>query len=54
MLGPEEGKDGELEMVRLPGQQLANPLQLPIGESERAMKGLFGDRRQENQCSCRN
>jgi hypothetical protein len=46
MLGPEEGEDCELEVVRLAPEQLADPLQLPIGKSERAMERLFCDRRQ--------
>jgi hypothetical protein len=51
VLGPEEGKDGELEVVRVSAQELADPLQLPIGESERSMKGLFDDRRQRDDSS---
>ena len=46
MLGPEEGEDSELEVVRLAPEQLADPLQLPIGESECAMERLFDDLRQ--------
>jgi hypothetical protein len=46
MLGPEEREDGELEMVRVAPQELADPLQLPIAEPERSMKGLFDDLRQ--------
>jgi hypothetical protein len=44
VLGPEEREDGELEMVRVSAQELADPLQLPIGEPERSMKRLFDDR----------
>jgi len=54
MLGPEEGEDSELEVVRLPAEKLADPLQLPICQSERTMEGLFDDRRQRGNCSCRN
>ena len=46
MLGPEERENGELEVVRVASQELADPLQLPIGESERSMNGLFDDLRQ--------
>jgi hypothetical protein len=53
MLGPEERKDGELEIVRVSAQELADPLQLPIGESECSMKGLFDDGRQIPDSSCR-
>jgi hypothetical protein len=31
MLGPEEREDGELEVVRFASEELADPLQLPIG-----------------------
>jgi hypothetical protein len=51
VLGPEEREDGELEVVRVTAEELADPLQLPIGESERAMEGLFDDRRQRDDCS---
>jgi hypothetical protein len=46
MLGPEERKDGELEVVRVSAQELADPLQLPIGEPECSMEWLFDDLRQ--------
>jgi hypothetical protein len=46
VLGPEEREDGELEVVRVSAQELADPLQLPIGESERAMEWLFEGLRQ--------
>ena len=46
MLGPEEREDGELEVVRISAQELADPLQLPIGEPERSMEWLFDDLRQ--------
>ncbi len=46
VLGPKEREDGELEVVRVSAQKLADPLQLPISESERSMKGLFDDLRQ--------
>jgi len=51
VLGPEEREDSELEVVRFASQELADPLQLPIGEPERSMKGLFDDRRQRGDSS---
>jgi hypothetical protein len=53
VLGPEERKDRELEVVRVSAQELADSLQLPIGESECAVEGLFDDGRQRIDCSCR-
>jgi hypothetical protein len=53
VLGPEERKDRELEVVRVSAQELADSLQLPIGESECAVEGLFDDGRQRIECSCR-
>jgi hypothetical protein len=53
VLGPEEREDGELEVVRVSAQELADPLQLPIGESECSMEGLFDDRRQRGKSSSR-
>jgi hypothetical protein len=47
MLGPEEREDGELELVRVSAQELADPLQLPIGEPERSMEWLFEGLRQK-------
>ena len=52
VLGPKEREDGELEVVRVSAQKLADPLQLPISESERSMKGLFDDLRQKRKSSC--
>jgi hypothetical protein len=52
MLGPEERKDGELEVVRVSAQEPADPLQLPIGEPECSMEWLFDDRRQMNDSRC--
>jgi hypothetical protein len=53
MLGPEKREDSELEVIRLTAEQLANSLQLSVGQSERAMNGLFCNRRQREKCSCR-
>jgi hypothetical protein len=46
VLRPEEGEDGELEMARVAAKQLADTAELLVGETEGAMKRLFGDRRQ--------
>jgi hypothetical protein len=46
MLGPEEREHGELEVVRRPGEQLADSVELPVGETERAVERLFDDPRQ--------
>lgn len=40
VLGPEERKDGELEVVRIPPEQLAYAVVLPVGEPEGAMERL--------------
>jgi hypothetical protein len=50
VLGPQDGEDGELECVRVSTQELLDPLELPVGETERAVKGLFDDGAQEGQC----
>jgi hypothetical protein len=54
MLGPEQGEDGELEVVRLPPEQLDDALQLPVGQPEGPVKAsigkrLLGERRQGTQ-----
>ena len=46
VLGPEEREDRELEVVRLATHQLADTVELPVGEAEHAMEGLFRDRAQ--------
>jgi hypothetical protein len=46
VLRPEEREDGELEVVRVPGQQLADSVQLPVGEAEDPVERLFRDGRQ--------
>jgi hypothetical protein len=46
VLGPEQREDGELEVVRLALHQLADSVELPVGQAEGAMQRLFGDRRQ--------
>ena len=47
VLRPEEREDGELEVVRVAAHQLADTVELPVGEAERAMERLFRDLRQE-------
>jgi len=44
VLRPQEREDRELEMVRLAHHQLADSVELPIGQAEGAMQRLFGDR----------
>jgi hypothetical protein len=46
VLRPEQGENGQLEMVRLPLQQLADTVELPVGETERPVERLFDDLRQ--------
>jgi hypothetical protein len=51
VLGPQERKDRELELVRLPAQQVADPGELAVRQPEGAMKRLFRYRRQIVECS---
>jgi hypothetical protein len=53
MLRPEQREDGELEVVRLPAEQLADTFELPVGQPEGAVQRLFRDRRQVPQSSVR-
>ena len=46
VLRPEQREDGELEVVRVALEQLPDAVELPVGETERPMERLFGDRRQ--------
>jgi hypothetical protein len=43
VLGPEEGEDGELEIVRIAPEQRADTVELPVPEAEGAMERLFDD-----------
>jgi hypothetical protein len=45
VLRPEQREDGELEVVRRPAEQVADPVELTVGEAERPVKG-FRDRAQ--------
>jgi hypothetical protein len=51
VLGPEEGEDGELEMVRVAAEQLPDTVRFPVRETEGLVKGLGGDLRQVIQCN---
>jgi hypothetical protein len=46
VLRPEQREDGELEVVRIPPEQLLDSVELPVGQSEGAMERLFRDCRQ--------
>src|SRR5579859_3602379 len=49
VLGPEQREDRQLEVVRIPLEQLADALELPVGQAEGGMKSLLlGERRQRN------
>jgi hypothetical protein len=43
VLRPQEREDGELEVVRLAAQQVADTFELPVGEAEGEVKRLFCD-----------
>jgi hypothetical protein len=43
VLRPEEGEDGELEVVRVAAEERADTVELPVREAERAVERLFGD-----------
>jgi hypothetical protein len=46
VLGPEQGEDRELEVVRLPLEQTPDLLELVVGQPERAVQRLFRNLRQ--------
>jgi hypothetical protein len=46
VLRPEQREDGELEVVRLPLEQLPDTVELPVGETEGPMEWLLRDRAQ--------
>ena len=46
VLRPEQREDRELEVIRLACEQFADALQLPDGEAEGPVEGLFDERRQ--------
>jgi hypothetical protein len=47
VLRPEQREDGELEVVGLALEQLADTVELPVGQTEGAMERLFRDGTQE-------
>ena len=51
VLRPEEREDSQLEVVRLPLEQLTDPRVLGVDETERAMERLFEDPRQRVESS---
>ena len=42
VLGPEQGEHRELEMVRVPAEQLAHTVRFPVGQTKGAVEGLMG------------
>jgi hypothetical protein len=50
VLRPEEREHRQLEVVGLPPEQVDDAREFPVGQSERAVDGLFGDLRQVIQC----
>jgi hypothetical protein len=51
MLRPEQREDGELEVVRLALEQVADTGVLGVGQAERPVERLFGDPRQRVESS---
>jgi hypothetical protein len=51
VLRPEQREDRELEVVRLPLEQIADARELPVGETERPVERLFEDPRQRIECN---
>jgi hypothetical protein len=51
VLGPQQREDRELEVIRLPAEQVADPLELAVRQPEGAMKRLFRYLRQVIECS---
>jgi hypothetical protein len=41
VLGPEQREDRELEVVRIAREQLADPLELLVGQPQRTVERLF-------------
>ena len=46
VLRPEEGEDGQFEVVGLAAEQTPDTVEFPVGQAERAVKRLFRDRAQ--------
>jgi hypothetical protein len=54
MLGPQEGEDGQLEVVRVAAEQLPDTARFPVRETKGAVEGLMGGQlRQVIQCNRR-
>jgi len=51
VLGPKQREDRELEVIRLPAEQVANPMKLAVRQPKGAMKRLFRYRRQRIESS---
>jgi hypothetical protein len=51
VLRPEEREDRELEVIRLTCEQLADSVELRVGETERPEERLFEDPRQRVECN---
>jgi hypothetical protein len=51
VLRPQEREDGELEVVRLAAEQVADTFELPAGKPEGEVKRLFRDPLQEFECN---
>jgi hypothetical protein len=43
VLRPQEREDGQLEVIRLAAEQVADTFELPVGEAEGEVKRLFCD-----------
>jgi hypothetical protein len=46
VLRPEQREDGELEVVRVAAEEVADAVELPVGETERPVERLFRNLRQ--------
>jgi hypothetical protein len=46
VLRPEQGEDGELEVVRIAAEQFLDTIELTVCETERTVERLLGDRAQ--------
>jgi hypothetical protein len=51
VLGPKQREDRELEVIRLPAEQVADPVKLAVCQPKGAMKRLFRYRRQRIESS---
>jgi hypothetical protein len=43
VLRPEQGEDGELEMVRVAAEEISDTTRFPVGQTECAVERLGGD-----------